>query len=83
MDWRAEAACLDEDPELFFPDGESPRYAHQIAAAREVCEGCAVTRPCLEFALRTDQNGGIWAGTTPSQRTALRRRGRLPVAVGS
>ncbi|MTV27072.1 WhiB family transcriptional regulator [Nitriliruptoraceae bacterium ZYF776] len=83
MDWRPQAACLDEDPELFFPDGESPRYAHQIEAARQVCAGCAVREPCLDFALRTEQNGGIWAGTTPGQRTALRRRSRHHLAVGS
>ncbi len=81
MDWRERAACLDEDPELFFPDGVTPRYARQIAAAVEVCEACPVSADCLEFALEQQMNTGIWAGTTPDQRKAIIRRRRRPAAV--
>ena len=69
--WRNAAACLDEDPELFFPEGESERYRAQIEAALGVCSGCAVADPCLAYALDTEQRTGIWGGTTASTRRAL------------
>ena len=81
VDWRERAACLDEDPELFFPDGVTPRYARQIAAAVDVCRSCAVAEDCLEFALDQQLNTGIWAGTTPDQRKVLSRRRQRPVAA--
>ena len=43
MDWRHEAVCRDEDPELFFPVGNSgPALLTQIAKAKLVCNRCPV-----------------------------------------
>jgi WhiB family transcriptional regulator, redox-sensing transcriptional regulator len=42
MDWRHRAACLEEDPELFFPIGETGPAREQIAEAKAVCVGCPV-----------------------------------------
>jgi WhiB family transcriptional regulator, redox-sensing transcriptional regulator len=69
--WRSEAACLAEDPELFFPEGESDRYRVQIAAALEVCATCDVAETCLRFAIETEQRTGVWGGTTATQRRGL------------
>ncbi|MFO7779259.1 MAG: WhiB family transcriptional regulator [Nitriliruptoraceae bacterium] len=69
--WRNAAACLDEDPELFFPEGESERYAPQIDAAISVCATCEVAEPCLRYALETEQRSGIWGGTTATARREL------------
>ncbi|MFU8841216.1 MAG: WhiB family transcriptional regulator [Nitriliruptoraceae bacterium] len=69
--WRSDAACLSEDPELFFPEGESDRYAGQIRAALEVCAACDVADACLRFAIETEQRTGIWGGTTAGQRRGL------------
>ncbi len=70
--WRNEAACLEEDPELFFPEGESERYQRQIDAALEVCATCPVIDECLSYALEADQRTGIWGGTTAEQRSRIR-----------
>lgn len=70
-DWRMEAACLSEDPELFFPEGESERYRVQIEAALEVCATCDVAETCLRVAIETEQRTGIWGGTTAAQRREL------------
>ena len=70
--WRNDAACLDEDPELFFPEGESERYERQIDAALEVCSTCPVVDECLSYALDADQRSGIWGGTTAEQRRRIR-----------
>ena len=43
MDWRHKAVCRDEDPELFFPVGNSGPALAQVAAAKKVCNRCPVT----------------------------------------
>ena len=47
MDWRHKAVCRDEDPELFFPVGNSGPALAQIADAKLVCNRCPVTTECL------------------------------------
>jgi len=42
MDWRHRAACLSEDPELFFPIGNTGPALAQIEEAKKVCARCAV-----------------------------------------
>jgi len=65
-DWRNRAACLDEDPELFFPIGTTGTALDQIERAKEVCARCDVRGQCLEWALQTRED----------QRRAFRRRRR-------
>jgi WhiB family transcriptional regulator, redox-sensing transcriptional regulator len=81
-DWRLGAACRETDPELFFPE---PGQAPQAAKAKAICAGCAVRGPCLEAALHGPQahqdHSGIFAGTTASERVAL--RGRASMAEGT
>lgn len=74
--WRADAACRGEDPELFFPVGSAGPASGQIAEAKQICARCPVREACLEFALRTGQNYGIWGGLTEDERRKLRRRRR-------
>ena len=42
MDWRHQAACRDEDPELFFPVGNTGPAITQIEEAKKVCMRCTV-----------------------------------------
>ncbi len=71
--WRGVASCLDTDPELFFPVGATGLAVTQIEEAREVCMGCACQEKCLEFALRTNQDAGVWGGSSEEERRHLRR----------
>ena len=74
--WRNSAACRDTDPDLFFPVGQTgPAIAH-IASAKAVCTTCAVNRECLEYALMTNQDAGIWGGKTEDERRKIRRERR-------
>jgi WhiB family transcriptional regulator, redox-sensing transcriptional regulator len=75
VDWRTLAACLDADPDLFFPPGApgTEGSAKQVEQARSVCRACPVTTPCLTFAIATRQGEGVWAGTTPAERFSARR----------
>jgi WhiB family redox-sensing transcriptional regulator len=72
-DWRKSAACRDTDPDLFFPVGTTGQAVVQIEAARAVCLACDVREQCLEFALATNQESGVWGGTSEEERRKLRR----------
>lgn len=74
MDWRHRAACKDEDPELFFPVGTSGPALLQITEAKSVCRRCPVAAECLNWALATGQDDGIWGAMTEDERRALNRR---------
>ncbi|GAA1436500.1 hypothetical protein GCM10009616_36470 [Microlunatus lacustris] len=74
MDWRHKAACLDEDPELFFPIGNTGPALLQIDEAKQVCRRCDVRDACLQWALEAGQDHGVWGGLSEDERRALKRR---------
>lgn len=74
MDWRHRAACLEEDPELFFPIGNTGPALSQIEDAKEVCRRCDVVDLCLEWALGNGQDAGVWGGLSEDERRAMKRR---------
>ena len=74
MDWRDNAACLSADPELFFPVGNTGPAVEQIDRAKSVCSRCPVTEYCLQYALDTNQDSGVWGGLSEDERRALKRR---------
>jgi WhiB family redox-sensing transcriptional regulator len=73
-DWREHSACRDTDPDLFFPVGTTGPAIEQIEAAKAVCRACDVQKNCLDYALSTNQDSGIWGGTSEEERRAIRRR---------
>ncbi len=72
-DWRSQASCRSSDPDLFFPVGTTGIALDQIEAAKAVCQECAARLPCLEFALMTNQESGVWGGTSEEERRKLRK----------
>lgn len=74
MDWRQQAACLDEDPELFFPIGNTGPALLQVEEAKKVCARCVVREQCLDWALSAGQDYGVWGGLSEDERRALKRR---------
>lgn len=81
--WRKAAICRDTDPDLFFPVGTTGYALVQIDKAKQVCGECPVQPDCLQYALDTNQDSGIWGGTSEEERRAIRRRlaGRTTAAV--
>ena len=73
-DWRHKASCRDTDPDLFFPVGATGVAITQIESAKAVCRECPAIEPCLEYALMTNQDSGVWGGTSEEERRALRKR---------
>ena len=70
--WRDDAACIDADPRIF----TDPRpETDDTSRALRCCHRCPVRQPCLVTALEHEPQAdvGIWGGTTPRERTALRR----------
>jgi WhiB family redox-sensing transcriptional regulator len=65
--WRNRAACRGSDLEVFFPGrGESAE------PARQICAGCPVRQPCLDYALSHGITHGIWGGLAERDRRVLR-----------
>lgn len=74
MDWRSKAACLNVDPELFFPIGNTGPAIAQAAEAKAVCASCTVKDTCLQWAIDNNQDSGVWGGMSEDERRAYKRR---------
>lgn len=74
MDWRSRAACLNVDPELFFPIGNTGPALTQAAEAKAVCLSCEVMEVCLRWAMDNNQDSGVWGGKSEEERRSLKRR---------
>ncbi|GGO85602.1 hypothetical protein GCM10012280_19760 [Wenjunlia tyrosinilytica] len=74
MDWRHRAVCREEDPELFFPIGNTGPALLQIEEAKAVCRRCPVMEQCLQWALESGQDAGVWGGLSEDERRAMKRR---------
>lgn len=72
-DWRSMALCRDTEPDLFFPVGTTGAALDQIAAAKSVCTQCAARSECLDFALDSNQDSGVWGGLSEEERRQIRR----------
>ncbi|WP_189866804.1 WhiB family transcriptional regulator [Streptomyces poonensis] len=73
MEWLRQAACVGEDPDLFFPVGTTGPALQDIADAKRICAGCPVISECLSWALGSGQTSGVWGGLAEDERTALLR----------
>lgn len=83
LDWRAQAACRSTDPDLFFPVGTTGPAVGQIEAAKAVCMTCPSKAPCLEYALSTHQDSGVWGATSEEERRTIRRQRRRQAAAAA
>lgn len=72
LNWMDRARCKGMDNEIFFPSrGEG------VDAARAICAECDVVDECLAFALRTNQEVGVWGGKSIRERDAMRNLLRI------
>ena len=74
--WRDAGLCRWHDPNFFFPVGRGQAAAEQTETAKGFCLLCPSREPCLAFAVATQQELGVWGGTSPEERRPLFRRGR-------
>ncbi|WP_019074377.1 WhiB family transcriptional regulator [Streptomyces hokutonensis] len=67
------AACAGEDPELFFPFGNTGPALVQIEEAKAICRGCPLIESCLQGALERNELG-VWGGTDETDRRRMKRQ---------
>ena len=73
-DWRELATCRDSEPNLFFPIGSTGPALDHIEEAKAICMECSVREECLNYALETNQEAGVWGGYAEDERRRLRKR---------
>ncbi|CAK7288474.1 WhiB family transcriptional regulator [Streptomyces misionensis] len=78
---RPRAACVDEDPDLFFPVGDSGPALIQEDEAKAVCRRCPLIESCLQGALERGEAAGVWGGLSERERRSLKRRAARNRAV--
>jgi WhiB family transcriptional regulator, redox-sensing transcriptional regulator len=71
--WRDQARCRGMDPQVFHPPEDDEASE---AAAKAICELCAVRETCLDFAISTREKEGVWGGLTARERRRLIRQRR-------
>jgi transcription factor WhiB len=68
-EWTARAACVDADPEIFFPD-----RSQSYGPARRICAECPALNECRAYADRVEAEVrsfswfGMFAGESPKER---------------
>lgn len=75
--WQLEGRCRVEDGSVFFPPAHfehKPEREAREARAKEICARCPVRAECLEWALATREQHGVWGGYSESERKALLAR---------
>lgn len=72
--WMPYGLCRQTDLSLFFPEGRGAAIAIQIEQAKKVCDRCPVRSRCLEYAVDTGQNFGVWGGLDEGERLVLVRQ---------
>ena len=84
IDWD-QAACNGLDTGIFFDheDTRGEKRAKLLNNARSICATCTIRTGCLDYALDTAQQFGVWGGLTAPERTeilvATNRRTIIPV----
>ena len=67
-EWRGRAACLGKPSELWFVD-----VGGSTAEGKAICFTCEVRQECLDYALDTNQQYGIFGGLTIKERRKIKK----------
>lgn len=62
--------CCTGDAEAWWPARRPLTSA--VLRALDACHRCPAQEPCLSYALAADERFGIWGGTLPDERRAMR-----------
>lgn len=72
--WMSDAACIGKPVTWWFPISAAAYEHPNTVRALRICYTCRVRHKCLQWALKHDDQHGIYAGLTPEQRREVRRR---------
>jgi len=82
--WQPVALCRGNHSHLFFPPTTSERKEERERRelrAKAVCRVCPVQVDCLEYAVASTEQYGIWGGFTETERRQLPAPARMRTAV--
>lgn len=77
LDWQDDAACNGTSVDMFFDDvgtvhgPMSTASRHARWKAKQYCANCPVAQACLDYALRTKANFGVYGGFDQHERAGL------------
>ena len=71
-DYWDEAVCATVDTDIFFPERAGKDQPH-ISQVKAICMECPIRAKCLEFALRENQQHGVWGGMTYRERLQMKK----------
>lgn len=74
------AACAGESVSKFFADADGLKGQKRRMAnweAKQICHRCPLMKPCLRYALQTNQVFGVWGGKTEAERAQLQQVRKL------
>ncbi len=72
--WQLKAACRGPQARVFFPPAQFERKDEKVdreERAKEICTTCSVQQDCLDYAVRINEQHGIWGGLSENERKAL------------
>lgn len=76
-DWTEHAACLAEDPDLFWLDSDDPPEvrSQKARAAKRICEECPVWEDCRKWGVEeaTEDRWSVLGGLTYRERRLMRQ----------
>lgn len=67
--WQELAVCRGTNPNVFFTNDTDTEKM-----AKKLCAICEVRTECLEYALLTNQDDGVWGGRNTIERRRMRRQ---------
>lgn len=67
--WWDQAVCAQTDPEIFYPE-----QGVTAKVAKAVCLSCPVRAACLDWAIETGQQWGVWGGVAERDRRRMIRQ---------
>lgn len=68
MEWMKDAACAGRTDVDFHPVKSGGVYMK----AKRICDTCLVKSECLEYAIKYNEDLGIWGGMGPRARTKIK-----------
>ena len=66
LDWKQRGNCVKSNVD-FYPDGTAG-----VNRAKKVCQDCPVKKKCLDYALKSTHQFGVWGGMSERERKRLR-----------
>ena len=74
--WKDQANCKNVDTNIFFPNDMGQIKPEKMSEALHYCHNCPVSDKCLDYAINSNIQVGIWGGmsTRARRQIAIERR---------